>query len=281
MMKKNNNNNYHNQNYSFGRPIKDIGVNYVNTTNLCTNGLTSYNHMDPNIINIEQDISDLQYIAYQQTEESINNFQEISTVQNNLMDLQFTQSLPWFCKSNFVYGKITENDWNDKTIPDSSNQLFIRYIDLSDTYTGMFLFFPRVENVGAVRHVAMHSNQAEACIFITTNPEETVRLNSFEVEWFPGDNQNNENNEDSADNFVGFGTLLARPSKLGGYVFGSSGESKTPGSTSIIFPGSGAFYSKSIYIDNNSGHSKIVLIGQKFQTTNQKNLGSFSYYGVQ
>lgn len=265
-------------NSGFGRPNKDIGVNHISANHLTSGFISSLNHIDSSIVAIEKDIFDLQDIAYQHTEESINTLQDLSTVQNDLIELQYTQTLPWFCKSNFVHGLISDQDWNDSSIPNSSSQLFIRYVDLSDTFTGMFLFFPRVSNVGESRHAAMYGSDSETCVFVNNDPNETIRLNSTAIEWFPSSNNNNNNN---SDDFLGHATLLAKPQRLGGYVFGSSAESSTPGGQSVIFPGAGAFYVQSLYIDNNSGHSKIVFIGQKFQSSNNTNLGSFSFYGLQ
>jgi hypothetical protein len=267
----------HSQNFGFGRPVKDLGVSTINVDHLTSNIISSIEHIDTNIVGIEKDIFDLQDIAYHNAEESINTLQEISTVQNDLLELQYVQSLPWFCKSSFVYEEIKSRDWNNNSIPDSSNQLFIRYVDLTDTFTSMFLIFPRVSTIGGVRHATMFPQSSEACVYITSNPNDTIRLSSFSVEWFPP--SVNSNNDD-ADQFFGFKTLLAKPAELGGYVFGSSAESKSQGQC-VIFPGSGAFYVQSIYIDNNTGHSRIVFIGQKYQNTNQAQLGEFSFYGVQ
>ena len=265
------------QNRSFGHTQKDIGLSNLSTNHMTSGLISSISHIDTNIVAIEKDIFDLQDIAYQQTEDSINTLQELSTVQNDFMELQYVQSLPWFCKSNFVYGHVADDSWNNKSVPNNSNQLFIRYVDLSDTYTGMFLFFPCVDNLGGSRHAGMFSSLSEACVYVNNNPNETIRLSSFGLEWFPS--QSSVNN--SSDDFVGFGTLLNNPQKLGGYVFGSSAESNSPDSQCVVFPGAGAFYVQSIYIDNNSGHSRIVFIGQKYQSSNNTGLGGFSFYGIQ
>ena len=262
------------QNFGFGRPSRDLGVSTVSTDHLTSNLITSIDHIDTNLIGIEKDIFDLQNIAYHNAEETINTLQEIATVQNDLLEIQYVQSLPWFTKANFVYGEVKFTDWNNPSIPDPNNQMFIRYIDLEDTFTSMFLIFPCVNTIGGVRHASLFPQTGEAAVYITANPQEAIRLSAFAVEWFPSQDQTEVNR------LVGFGSLLAKPSKLNGYLFGSSAESKSPGQC-IIFPGSGAFYLQSLYIDNNTGKSRIVFIGQKYQPTIGTKLGEFSFYGVQ
>jgi hypothetical protein len=260
---------------SFGRPKKDLGADAISTDHITSKMVSSIEHIDTNVVEIEKDIFDLQDIAFHNAEESIGTQQEIGSIQNDLVDLQYIQSLPWFCKSNFVHGVVNPGNWNVSSIPDSANQLFVRYINLPDTYTGMILILPRVTNIGEARHVSMHPKNSEACVYITTNPVNTIRLSSFDVEWLP------PMNGSDSDNFISHGTLLAKPTKLGGFVFGSNAESTTEPGQCVVFPDSGAFYIQSMYLDNNGGFSKIVFIGQKFQATQSKNLNGFTFYGIQ
>ena len=263
------------QSSSFGRPKRDLGVTAVSTDHITSKLMASVEHIDTNVVEIEKDIFDLQDIAFHNIEESNNVVQEIATIQNDLVELQYVQSLPWFCKSNFVYGTVRPEHWNMKIVPDSANQLFIRHINLPDTYTGMIVILPRVNTVGDARHVSIYPRAAEACVYISTNPHETVRLSSFDLEWFPPV-QGTE-----SDRLIGHEALLARPSKLNGFVFGASSESTTVPGQCVVFPGSGAFFIQSVYLDNNTGQSKIVFIFQKYQATAGKSLTGFTFYGVQ
>lgn len=259
------------QSNTFGRPKLDIGA-----MSIASDHLSSINHTDNNIIAIEKDIYDLQEIVIQNTEFTTTNVQEIATIQNELVDLQYNQTLPWFCKSNFVYHDIPKESWSDVTVPDAANQLFLRHIDLDETFTHIILFLPRVSDIGEARHVSVFPKSSEACVCITTDPANTVRLSSFDIEWFPPA----ASNQLDSDVFVGHKALLSKPRNLNGYVFGSSTESKSQGQC-VIFPNAGAFYIQSIYIDNTLGHSRIILVGQKYQQTFNKTLLGFSLYGFQ
>lgn len=259
---------------SFGRPPKDLNVAALASSHLTSSMISSLDHIDTNVVEIEKDIFDLQGIVYDQSEESLNTSQEISAVQNDLVELHYTQSLPWFCKSNFVYGETKPENWNLPAVPNPSNQLFIRYIDLADTYTGMLLILPRSVSAGESRHVSVYPKSSEACVYVTTNPAETVRLSSFDVEWFP------PTSISETDRFVGHLALLSKPAKLNGYVFGMSSPTNMTGQC-VVFPNSGPFCIQSLYLDNNSGHTRIVLIGQKYQPSNNTTLGGFVFYGIQ
>jgi hypothetical protein len=260
---------------SFGRPPKDFNVDSLASGHLTSNMISSLEHIDTNVVEIEKDIYDLQGIVYDQSEESLNTSQEIATVQNDLVELQYIQSLPWFCKSNFVYGEIVPDNWNIAAIPNASNQLFIRYIELQDTYTGMILILPRSNIVGESRHVSIVPKSSEAVVYISVNPADTVRLTSFDIEWLPPTSIND------SDRFIGHLSLLAKPVKLNGYVFGSSSPSDMQGSQCVVFPNSGSFYIQSLYLDNNAGHTRIVMIGQKYQSSAGASLVGFDYYGIQ
>jgi hypothetical protein len=260
---------------AFGRPIKDLSVSHVSAEQMTSKLISSLESIDSNIIEIEKDIFDLQDIAVHSVEESVNTIQELTTVQNDLIELQYVQTLPWFCKSNFVYGEVQPQHWDITNIPDPTGQLFIRYINLTETYTGMLCFIPRITNIGETRHVSVHPRSNEACIFINTNPAHTIRLSSFDIEWFPPI----PNGESEADTFVGHKSLLKRPANLNGYVFGASAESNSPGQC-VVFPNSGPFYIQSFYLDNNAGYTRIVLIGHKYQVSSNKTLGGFTYYAL-
>lgn len=263
------------QSQSFGRPQKDLGLSIISTDHLTSKLITSVEHIDTNVVEIEKDIFDLQEVAFRSAEESLNTMQEISTVQNDLVELHYIQSLPWFCKSNFVYGVVTRDQWNISMVPDGANPIFVRYVDLQDTFTGMILCIQRVDGIGEARHVSIQPKSNEASVYIATKPELAVRLSSYDIEWFPSLTPESE-----SDSLVGHGSLLAKPVKLGGFVFGSSAESNSEGQC-IVFPNSGPFYVQSIYIDNNSGHSRIILVGQKYQASFGKQLSGFSFYGIQ
>jgi hypothetical protein len=260
---------------SFGRPVKDMGVNHISADHITSKLIHSVEHIDQNVVEIEKDIYDLQDIAYHGAEESLNTLQEVATVQNDLIELQFVQSLPWFTKANFQYGEVTQASWNTASIPESANQLFVRYIDLEDTFTGMILIIPSMNTVGEARHVSIHPKNNEAVVYISTNPAESIRLTSFDVEWFPPSRLN------ESDRFVGHAALFSKPNKMNGFLFGSTSESSIVMGTNVVFPNSGPYYIQSLHLDNNQGHSRIVLVGQKFQSCVSKYLGDFVYYGIQ
>ena len=271
----------------FGRPTKDLGVSIFSTEHMTSHVISSIHHVDQNVLELERDIYDLQDIAFRSAEESINTMQEIATLQNDLVETNYVQSLPWFCKTNVNYKSILPTDWNTPIIPDSGSQMFVRFIDLEDTFTGMILILPRVQTIGEARHVSIHPRSNEACVYITTNPADSIRLSSFDIEWFPGSSgsgspgsSGSSDNSVLTDRLIGHGTLLAKPNKLNGYLFGSAAESSCVNGQCVVFGNSGAFYIQSIHIDNNSGHSKIVMVGQKFQSTSNKTLGGFSFYAL-
>jgi hypothetical protein len=259
---------------SFGTIPKDLAVSRLSTEHLSAKLAHTVQHVDLSVVSIEKDIYELQDIAYNGAEETLNSLQEIATVQNDMVDLQYAQSLPWFTKSNFTYGEVRETDWNNGSVPDADNQLFVRYVDLPETYTGMLLVLPRVNTVGEARHVSLTPKIWEAVVYISMNVEDAVRLSSFDVEWFP------PVAIDDSDRFVGHAALLSKPDQLNGFLFGSSGESNGLGQC-VVFPNSGPYYIQSIHLDNHSGHSRIMLVGQKYQESDGKKLGGFVYYGIQ
>lgn len=261
---------------SFGRPPRDMNVSSLATQHVTSNLINSLEHIDSNVVAIEKDIYDLQSIVYESSEEALNTSQELSAVQNDLLELQYVQSLPWFCKSNFIYGEIQNSQWNVSTVPSGTSQTFVRYVQLDQTFTSMILFLPKSSSVGESRHASVVPKSSEACVYITNNPIDTVRLSSFDVEWMPP-NSNNQNDSDS-ERFIGHSALLSKPSRMNGYVFGSSVTSNMTGQC-VVFPDSGPFYIQAIYIDNSNGFSKIVFIFEKYQSSSSTSLPGFSYYG--
>lgn len=260
----------------FGNITKDIEAPSINSSVIHSKYISSIEHIDTNVIAIEKDIYDLQDIAYHSTEEAINTIHELSNVQNDLIDLKYTQSLPWYCKSNFVYGEVQDHEWNNTTVPDSANQMFVRYVSLDDTYTGMILYLPKSILVGDSRHASVTPKSSEACVYIGMNPNDSVRLSSFDIEWMPKSEE-----EVQSGVLVGHSTLLSKPKAMGGFLFGSAIEPNSDNGQGVVLPDAGAFYIKTLYLDNNSGTSKIVMIGQKFQSTIGKTLPGFAYSGIQ
>jgi hypothetical protein len=241
--------------------------------------MSSVEHIDQNINDVEKDIYELQDVALQISDETVNLAHDISTIQNDFIELQYVQSLPWFCKSNFTYQEVQSQQWDILQVSDSSNQMFIRVIELSDTYTGMFILLPRHLQTGETRSVSMNHKQSEACVYVTSKPENSIRLTSFDNEWMPPQQATNP------DVFVGHSTLLSKSRKLGGFLFGSvysSGDIIAGGQSNpcVVFPNSGPFYVQSIYLDNNNGNTNIVFIFKKHQASQGLELSGFSFYGV-
>jgi len=263
---------------SSGGIPKDLAVTSLTSQHMVGKFISSVEHIDGNIVDIEKDIFELQDVALQVSDETLNLAYEVSKVQNDFVEFQYIQSLPWFCKSNFIYQEVYSSRWNNQTVPDSSNQLFVREIELTDTYTGMFILLPRALYAGETRSASIYPKPSEACVFATTNPNDAVRLTSFDLEWFP------PKTSTESDIYIGHGTLLSKPSALNGYLFGSvfssSDNTQTSVEQCVVFPEAGPFYIQSIYLDNNSGNTKIIFVIQKFKPSINKNLPGFSFYGI-
>jgi hypothetical protein len=263
------------QGLSLGAPPKDLGVNVISTGHVTSKLASSIEHIDTNVVEIEKDIFDLQEIVLQNTEDVVRINQDVTATQDELVQLRYTQTLPWFCKSNFSYGEVKSENWDSNLVPDASNQMFVRYVDLPDTLTGMILFLPKSEGTGESRHISVSPRSSEACVYVNTNPEDAVRLSSFDIEWFPPLSDVEDTNL-----FVGHAALLSKSNKMNGYIFGSTAESNGPGQC-VVFPNAGSFYIQSIYIDNTQGNSRLMLVGQKYRNTQNKFLDGFAYYGFQ
>lgn len=264
---------------STGSVPKDLSLSALNSSHVTSKLVSSLEHFDKNIIDVEKDIFELQDVALQISDETLNMAHDISTTQNDLIELHYIQSLPWFCKSNFSYQEVKLDQWNVSNVSDSSNQLFIRVVELVDTYTGMFLILPRAARAGDVRCASMFPKSTEACVYINTNPNDAVRLTSFDLEWFPA------RTSAEPELYAGHGTLLAKPGKLNGFLFGSvfsasDLETPPPIDQCVVFPEAGPLYIQTIYLDNNSGHTKIVFVFQKYKSSVDKMLSGFSFYGV-
>ena len=253
---------------------KDLSVTSLSSFHINSRLVSSVEHIDRNIVDVERDIFELQDVALQISEETFNLVHDVSAVQNDLIELRYVQSLPWFCKSNFTYQEVKSDQWNIPQVSDSSNQLFIRVVELTDTFTGMFLLLPRNVQSGETRSVSLIPKQSEACVYVSTNPNDAVRLTSFDLEWFPA------RTGMDPDVFVGHGALLSKPGKLNGFLFGSTFSSTSDTNECVVFPESGPFYIQTIYLDNNSGNTKIVFVFQKYKTSFDKMLPGFSFYGV-
>lgn len=254
-----------------GSILGDIAVSALSSTTISSKTISSLEHIDKNIVDVEKDIFELQDVALQMSEETMNVVQDLSSLQNSLVELQYVQSLPWFCKSNFTYEEVGADRWNVASVSDSHNPLFIRVVELEDTYTGMILCLPRSLRAGETRSVSVWPKSNEACVYINTNPNEAVRLTSMDLEWVPGR---------EADVFVGHKALLSKPAKMNNFLFGSVFSSSSSEAGCVVFPDSGPFYLQTAYLDNNSGSSKIVFIFQKYQASLNQTLPGFSFYGV-
>lgn len=254
---------------SFGRPIRDVGASHISADHINTHFVNSVQQIDKNVVEIERDIFDLQDIALQNAEESMTTLHEVANLQNDIVELRYVQSLPWFAKTQTQYGQINQDMWNDHSIPNNDDDTFVRFVDLNDTYSCLILILPRSSAVGEARHASLFPKSNEACVYVSTQPQDAVRLSSFDVEW-------SENNT-----FVGHSALLAKPSRLSGTLFGASATPSGPGEC-VVFPSAGPFLIRSIHIDNNQGHSRIVFTFKKFQSSDDgASLGSFVYYGLQ
>jgi hypothetical protein len=257
-----------------GNIPKDMSLSSLNSKHIHSHVISSMEHLDKNIVDVEKDIFELQDVALQISDETLNIVHEISTIQNDFIDLQYVQSLPWFCKSNFTYQEVQPDQWNIIQVSDASNQLFIRVVELTDTYTGMFLLLPRSVQAGESRSVSMNHKQSEACVYVTSKPDESIRLTSFDLEWFPSQNILEQ------DIFIGHSALLSKPKKLNNYLFGSVFSSTSETNPCVVFPNSGPFYIQTIYLDNNNGNTHIVFVFQKYKASYDKLLPGFSFYGV-
>lgn len=260
-----------------GNIPKDLALTSFSSSNITSKMITSIEHIDRNIIEIERDIFELQDVALQTADETTNIMHEITTVQNDLVDLQYIQTLPWFCKSNFSYGDVKTEQWDNSVVPDSGNQMFVRTVQMDDTFTGMFLFLPKSAHAGEARSVSVSPRTGEAAVFVSTNPRDAVRLTSLDLEWVPSVSG------DQLDTYVGHKTLLSKPGKLNGFLFGSvlSYENEDPNNDQcVVFPEAGACYIQTIYLDNNNGNSKLVFVFQKFKPSVAKALCGFSFCGV-
>ena len=267
-----------------GHIPKDMSLTSLNSTHVHSHIMSSVEHIDKNINDVEDDIYELQDVALQISSETVDLAHDISTIQNDFIELQYVQSLPWFCKSNFTYQEIQSNQWDIGQVSDSSNQLFIRVVELTDTYTGMFLLLPRSTRAGETRSISMIHKQSEACVYVTSKPENSIRLTSFDSEWMPPQQVTD------ADVFVGHSTLLSKSKKMGGFLFGSvvsSADADTSGDNTnghfnpcVVFPNSGPFYVQNIYLDNNNGNTNIVFIFKKHHASLGFELPGFSFYGV-
>jgi len=263
-----------------GAVPKDLSLSALNSSHVTSRLVSSLEHFDRNIIDVEKDIFELQDVALQISDETLNMAHDISTTQNDLIELHYIQSLPWFCKSNFSYQEVKSDQWNVANVSDSSNQLFLRVVELEDTYTGMFVVLPRAARAGEARSASFYPKPTEACVYVTTNPNDAVRLTSFDLEWFPA--------ATSAEPewYAGHATLLAKPRKLQGFLFGSvfsntdTSSPPPPVDQCVVFPDAGPFYIQTIYLDNNSGHTKIVFVFQKYKASADKVLGPFAFYGI-
>jgi len=255
---------------SIGSVKKDLNVTTLHCDHANVKLLSTLDHVDRNINSIERDIFELQNVVLQNTSDTVGIMNETSNMQNDMIDLRFIQSQPWFVKSKFVYRDIQPLQWNDITVPDSSSETFIRFIQFDDIYTSGMLILPKAQSIGESRHVTMFPKSTEAVVYIGISPDNATRLSSFDIEWMVDANSN--------DQLVGHGALLSKT--INKCFIGSTADSSSPGSC-VVFPSIGQCYITAMYLDNNSGTSKIVVIFQKYQSTSGKTLPGFSFYGFQ
>jgi hypothetical protein len=266
-----------------GNIPKDLSLSAITSNHIHTHNLPNFNQ---NNSDIAHEIYELQDVSLQISDEMLDVTHDLTHIHNEFIDVKFTQSFPWFCKSNFTYQEIQPSKWNIADISDSSNQLFIRVVELTDTFTGMFLLLPRSIITGETRSVSMYSKSSEACVYINSKPDDSIRLTSFDFEWIPNPTIS------QPDIFVGHSMLLSKPKKMNNYLFGSA-RSNIPeinntintinninNNHCVVFPESGPIYIKQIYLDNNNGNTNIVFVFQKFQSSQQFTLPGFALYGV-
>ena len=260
-----------------GNIPKDLSL-----TAITSNHIHGHNHTINNAANIANEIFELQDVSLQISDEMLDVTHDLTQIHNEFIDVKFTQSFPWFCKSKFTYQEIQPSQWNILDVSDSSNQLFIRVVELTDTYTGMFILLPRSYATGETRSASMYGKSSEACVYVNSKPDNSIRLTSFDFEWVPNSTVT------QPDVFVGHSTLLSKPKQMNNYLFGSvrcvnsdNGDNRDNGDNScVVFPNSGPIYIKNIYLDNNNGNTNIVFHFQKFQPSQQLTLPGFALYGV-
>lgn len=250
-----------------GRIVGDLAVSTLTSRHI------SSRTIDKNIVDIEKDIFELQDVALQLSDETVHLVDDASKIQNQLIELKYVQSLPWFCKARVSYQEVKADQWDQADVADSSNQLFVRTVMLNDTYTGVFLCLPRSLKAGETRSVSFTPKASEACVYVTTDPQAAIRLTSVDLEWMP---------DREADVFVGHKALLSPPSQMNHFLFGSVFSSSTPDDSAgcVVFPEAGGFYIQTIYLDNTHEVSKLVFVFQKYKPSLQKTLPGFVFYGV-
>lgn len=261
------------QNRGFGRPDMDLSVNHIASKTISTNLLTAVEVIDNNVVAIEQDIYNTRLLLTSNTEDIMSNAIDIVQNEKMMLDLNEHHSLPWFNKSAFIYGIISGAQWSEGgSVPNDALSLFTRRVTLSGKFKNALVVLPCIES--NVRHAAVTLESKKAAAFVTENPLTASRLTSFEFEWFPS--------EDNVlgDIQVGYATLFSKPPLLSNFLFGSDKDSVLADSKSVVFPSSGSLYVQSIYLDNTGPLSQLVLVGQKFNVTNNTTLDGFEYYGV-
>ena len=255
------------QNRSLGSVVQDLLVNHVSSTTIQTKTIMALDAIDKNLVEIEQDIADLNDILQQQTS-------DLNIVEEVVLQLNTIQGWPWWYKKKLNYHTVTANLWSPSaTIPDGSTDLFERSINLPQLYTGLIMILPISVSGLTLRHASLYLGDTHMAVFVSTNAQTTTRLSATTNEWV--------NVSTLGDVNLGFSTLLQRPENTYQYVFGSDIESNLSGAKCIVFPTAGSMFIQSLYIDiTDPTQHKLVLIGQKFNTTSSATLGDFEYYGL-
>jgi len=269
------------QNRGFGRPVRDLSVNHLSADTICSKIISALEVTDRNLIDVESDIFDLQELVNANTEDIISNAEDITDLENTVADLSFIQALPWFNKPLIRYESLDSNSWIDESntlnnqVPEPELVMFTRKLPLSRIYNSAIVVFPLTTNaVGESRSVSIQTKKLEASVYVTTNPNETTRLKSWDIEYIPSV-------QSPPDDIIGHAALMAKPSALNTFVFGSDRQQGISGNC-MVFPNTGEWYVQALYLDNRSNvSSTLVVVGQKYGITTATPLGSVEIYGFQ
>ena len=254
------------QNRAFGAPVRDLSVNSLYSDNIVARVVSALEVTDGNLAMIENDIFELQELVGANAEDLVSNAEDIADLENNVLDLQFMHVLPWFVKSNFVYGSSSGN-YDSDAIDTGAATLFTRKISTMSTFYSALLFLPHRTSLTA-RHAGVSPETDVAAVYVTTNPLESTRLTGFDMEWFGGSMA------------APYQTLFGNSSTFGRLY----GTHIMPGATAecvVLSTAESGFTLEQIYLDNSSSTTSIVMMFQKFRATGAGTLPDFTFYGIQ
>jgi hypothetical protein len=253
------------QNRAFGTPVRDLSVNSLYSDNIVARVVSALEVTDGNLAMIENDIFELQELVGANAEDLVSNAEDIADLENNVLDLQFMHILPWFVKSNFVYGSSIGN-YDSDAIDTGVSTLFTRHVSTTSTFYSALLFLPH-DSMLTARHAGVTPETDTAAVYVTTNPLEATRLTGFNVEFF------------GSTSTMLYQTLLGNSSNFG-RLFGT--RLMPPGGNCVVLTtAESGFTLEQIYLDNSSSTTSIVMVFQKFRATMAATLPDFTFYGIQ